>query len=426
MSQTNGLNRRAFLRNAGITALAGAVTCTHSPGGCGRRRRRRSKRPADTLRFRHRLQPVRHRLDQVRPADPRLRQGQRAGRHGHRRHRLPRRAVDHQGAQGARQARELGLPRHGRVDAKVTEAGRRLEQAALRRRRSIPSTLVLADRRAPGAHRRAQDLLAEGHEGAAADADLQRLLQRPDRFTRDDGRGEPAEVRQRQVPMDFEDFERRISHDTNTFILCNPQNPTGNCWIAEDLLQHRRDLPASTASSCSPTRSTATGSARARSTRRLPACRTRRSSTTASRSRPPASRSASRRTRLAWFYSTNPELMSRVKVNHRADLNTLGIVANQAAYRRRRGVAAPGERVHRRQPRLRRQLRQRQDPDDQGTSKPQGTYLTWLDVTGGRRAHQLEAAGRRLQPHQARRTSPALTPETDGRALLREDARRCT
>ena len=35
--------------------------------------------------------------------------------------------------------------------------------------------------------------------------------------------------------IDFDDFERRISHDTNTFILCNPQNPTGNCWSPEEL-----------------------------------------------------------------------------------------------------------------------------------------------------------------------------------------------
>ena len=35
--------------------------------------------------------------------------------------------------------------------------------------------------------------------------------------------------------MDFDDLERRISHETNTLILCNPQNPTGNCWSAEDL-----------------------------------------------------------------------------------------------------------------------------------------------------------------------------------------------
>jgi cystathionine beta-lyase len=35
--------------------------------------------------------------------------------------------------------------------------------------------------------------------------------------------------------MDFDDLERRISHDTNSLILCNPQNPTGNTWSREDL-----------------------------------------------------------------------------------------------------------------------------------------------------------------------------------------------
>ncbi len=37
--------------------------------------------------------------------------------------------------------------------------------------------------------------------------------------------------------IDFEDFERRIGHDTNAFILCNPQNPTGNAWSPDDLMR---------------------------------------------------------------------------------------------------------------------------------------------------------------------------------------------
>ena len=35
--------------------------------------------------------------------------------------------------------------------------------------------------------------------------------------------------------MDFEDLERRLSDDTKAFLLCNPHNPTGNCWSREDL-----------------------------------------------------------------------------------------------------------------------------------------------------------------------------------------------
>ena len=74
------------------------------------------------------------------------------------------------------------------------------------------------------------------------------------------------------------------------------------------------------------------------------------------------------------------ELLARVKVNHRADLNTLGVVANQAAY-------ADGEDW----------LDHVVDYID-GThdfvarfisanmplvkcAKPEGTYLAWLDVS---------------------------------------------
>ena len=35
--------------------------------------------------------------------------------------------------------------------------------------------------------------------------------------------------------IDFEDLERQLSSDTKAFLLCNPHNPTGNCWSREDL-----------------------------------------------------------------------------------------------------------------------------------------------------------------------------------------------
>ena len=47
----------------------------------------------------------------------------------------------------------------------------------------------------------------------------------------------PLKLVNGRYSIDFEDLERRISHETNTLILCNPQNPTGNCWSKEDLLR---------------------------------------------------------------------------------------------------------------------------------------------------------------------------------------------
>ena len=35
--------------------------------------------------------------------------------------------------------------------------------------------------------------------------------------------------------MDLEDLESRLDYETKCLILCNPNNPTGECWIADEL-----------------------------------------------------------------------------------------------------------------------------------------------------------------------------------------------
>jgi len=109
--------------------------------------------------------------------------------------------------------------------------------------------------------------------------------------------------------------------------------------------------------------------------------------------------------KIAWFYSTNNDYMTRVRANHWIDLNTLGVIANQAAY-------AGGEDW----------LNQVVEYVD-GTHdfvakfvkanipmikhvKPESTYLAWLDVTAvvdkiGAKAQAdaaSKAAGRRVTP----------------------------
>ncbi len=181
--------------------------------------------------------------------------------------------------------------------------------------------------------------------------------------------------------MDFDDFERRISIDTHSFILCNPQNPTGNCWSAADLLRigeiclkHRVVVLADeihcdwvgkgqkyTPFASLPNNAIVDNSMTFKA---------------ASKSFGLAAH------KVAWYYSTNPKLMERVDPHHRADLNTLGLVANLAAVTEgeewlRQANAyvdanhdlvvnfvnekiAPMIKVHR----------------------AEGTYLTWLDVSG--------------------------------------------
>lgn len=212
-----------------------------------------------------------------------------------------------------------------------------------------------------------------------------------------------------QFQMDFDDFERRISLDTHSFILCNPQNPTGNCWSAADLLRigeiclkHRVVVLADeihcdwvskgqkyTPFASLPNKAVVDNSLTFKA---------------ASKSFGLAAH------KTAWFYSTNPTLMERARVHHRADLNTLGMVANHAAITEgeewlRQANAyvdanhefvvnfvnekiAPMIKVHR----------------------AEGTYLTWLDVSGvAEKINSKKLAADYNRTKAAR--APALTPE---------------
>ena len=208
--------------------------------------------------------------------------------------------------------------------------------------------------------------------------------------------------------MDFDEFERRISLDTHSFILCNPQNPTGNCWSAEDLtrigeicLKHRVVVLADeihcdwvtkghkyTPFASLPNKKIVDNSLTFKA---------------ASKSFGLAAH------KVAWFYSTNPDLLARVKVNHRADLNTMGIVANQAA------VTGGEDWLN--------QCVEYIDGNHDFVAKfiaanipsikyvkPEGTYLAWLDVTAVAdkiNSKALAAEHNRTKPANA----PSLTPE---------------
>ncbi|MDP2053732.1 MAG: aminotransferase class I/II-fold pyridoxal phosphate-dependent enzyme, partial [Acidobacteriota bacterium] len=211
-----------------------------------------------------------------------------------------------------------------------------------------------------------------------------------------------------QFAMDFDEFERRISIDTHSFILCNPQNPTGNCWSADDLtrigeicLKHRVVLLADeihcdwvskgqkyTPFASLPNKAIVNNSLTFKA---------------ASKSFGLAAH------KVAWFYSTNPDLLARVKVNHRADLNTMGMVANEAAitqgdeWLRQANEYVTGTHdlvvnyIHDKIPMIK-------------THRAQGTYLAWLDVTAVAEkinSKQLAADYNKNKPA----NMPSLTPE---------------
>lgn len=132
--------------------------------------------------------------------------------------------------------------------------------------------------------------------------------------------------------IDWDDLEARMTRDTYAMLLCNPQNPTGNCWTQEDLLRigelclkHGVIVLADeihcdfimegqkyTPFASLPDKDIVNNSLTFKAVSKT-------FSLAAMKS--------------AYFFSTNPILLERVKYHHRGDLNTLGIVANEAAYR---------------------------------------------------------------------------------------------
>jgi cysteine-S-conjugate beta-lyase len=190
----------------------------------------------------------------------------------------------------------------------------------------------------------------------------------------------PMKLVNGRYAMDFEELERHISEETKTLILCNPHNPTGNCWSADDLTtvgeictkrgivllvdeihcdlvtKGNKYTPFSTLSNREIVRNSITFKSASKS----------------------FSLSAMK---CGWMFSENPDYIAKiVEFGHSQDFNTIGMVATVAAYTR-------GEDW------LQQVLSYLNDNHDYAASfiranmplvsytKAQGTYLAWLDVT---------------------------------------------
>ncbi|MFN7915902.1 MAG: aminotransferase class I/II-fold pyridoxal phosphate-dependent enzyme [Vicinamibacterales bacterium] len=215
----------------------------------------------------------------------------------------------------------------------------------------------------------------------------------------------PFTLRDGRYSMDFEALERTIAHDTNTLILCNPQNPTGNVWSKQDLLtlgeiclKHRVVVLADEIH-CDFVHAGSTYTPFAS----LPNEAVVRNSITF--------KSASKSfnligTKCAYFFTTNPDYKARVLKWHRDEISTLGMVAHRTAYTEgdawldqlRTYIDANLTFVD--------EYMRKNVPPLVTMVKPQGTYLAWLDVSG-----LVEKVGaRRTAAEQNRTRDAALAP----------------
>jgi cysteine-S-conjugate beta-lyase len=220
----------------------------------------------------------------------------------------------------------------------------------------------------------------------------------------------PLKVVNGRYSMDFEDLERRISHDTNSLILCNPQNPTGNCWTREDLMTlgeictRRRVVVLADEIHCD---FVTKGNAYTPYSTLPNAAIVNNSISFKS-----ASKSFSLAAmKCAYMFSDNADYIARVKATgHREEISTLGMVASRAAY-------DEGEEW------LDGAVTYIDGTMDFVQSfiasniplvrfvKPQGTYLAWLDVS-----QVVDKIGARELAAEANRTkapsAAPVTPET--------------
>jgi cysteine-S-conjugate beta-lyase len=189
----------------------------------------------------------------------------------------------------------------------------------------------------------------------------------------------PMKLVNGKYQMDFDDLDRRIDHDTNVLILCNPQNPTGNCWSKDDLMtlgeicERRRVVVFADEIHCD----FVTKGHKYTPFEALDNEAVVRNSITFKSTSKSFNLAA---TKCAYMFSRNEDYIRRIKeTGHHQTVNTLGVIASEVAYNDCEdwldqvveyidgNMNFAVDYIKRNVPHVK-------------FDKPEGTYLAWLDV----------------------------------------------
>jgi cystathionine beta-lyase len=216
------------------------------------------------------------------------------------------------------------------------------------------------------------------------------------RHARTEAVDSPMQYRNGRYEIDWDDLEAKMSPDVRAMIVCNPQNPTGNVWTRDELLrigrlclehkivvladeihsdfirQGHRYVPFASLSDDAVVNNSVSFNALSK-TFNLPGMKN------------------------GYYYSKNPQLRARVDQFHRADLSTLGVEANIAAYRDgREWFEQANAYIDDSHTFLERYLRE--NIPAVGYTRNEGTFMTFLDFSSVIAAigaeEQYEAAGK--------------------------------
>jgi cysteine-S-conjugate beta-lyase len=190
----------------------------------------------------------------------------------------------------------------------------------------------------------------------------------------------PMKYEDSRYEIDWEDFERRMTPEVKVSILCNPQNPVGRVWSKDEITRYGElclkhnvivladeifcDILAKgqgfTPFSTLENRAIVDNSITFKS---------------------PSKSFSLACMKCAWFFSTNPVLFKAAAEMNSPYLNTLGMIASQAAYAggedwMHQCVAYLGANQE-----FANQYIKANIPMIKVGRKPEGTYLGWIDVT---------------------------------------------
>ena len=183
--------------------------------------------------------------------------------------------------------------------------------------------------------------------------------------------------------MDLEDLESRLDYETKCLILCNPNNPSGECWTADELralgdvcIRHGVTVLAdeihcdyvNKGQKFTPYSSIGEKYANTSITYRSP-----------------SKTFGHANLKVAYFYTQNPDLMKATMVGggHDAGCNAFGLIACQTAFEEgNEWVDDVRDYVDGNFDYTVDFINKRGNMPGIEYSKPEGTYLAWLDCNG--------------------------------------------